>query len=454
MLPTVPKHPPLEVVKKGQFWLVEEYRQGKPTGTAYSTQSDQIAAVRAAKSKMDSDRHPCVLQWGTPESVQNLYWNPLFECLEVEYDPLAEIWAISPEETPCVISFSQSMEAAFEQAKRVQRDYNFKRLRAYNRDGTSAGTRKHRFLRYEITKPGVQFDPEKTKTPVEPQDTENSETASGPDLSYTKPTSLTQLDISIPDITKVELVDTSEILLRYRTPWGDGTQADILLISRKYAATGTVQKVFTTAVDNWRDVEHSGHVSTVYRSGTEPTPWVAYRSDEQTLADVGLELSPETRLDLIEQLMQGAMTMTAQHNYVCGIRPENISLRNRNGEWQATIANWTVEWVTKAAVGVDHITPFVAPEQARGTVTASTCVYQLGAVAYWLLCKQPPVEETAPRQALQNRKIRKPETITDVSDEIEDVLETALQPDPSHRYESVEALRTAFIRNTSAIDLS
>ncbi|SDJ94697.1 Serine/threonine protein kinase [Halovenus aranensis] len=409
-----------------------------------------MEAVRAAKSKMDEENHPCLLHWGTPNSVRNVFWNPLFECLHVKYDELADTWAIVPAKTPCAIAVNQSKKEAYKQAKRIQRDYNFKELCAFTREGTSKETRDHRFLRYDITQSGVRFDRAATKSSDSTNAaTADTDTGTEPSLSYTEPASLTQLDLSIPDITKVELINTSDVVLRYRTPWGDGTHAEVLLISQKHASNGAVQNRFNTAVNAWEQSDQSAYVAPIYDSGSEPTPWVAYRSGKQTLADVGLDLPLDTRFELLDQLLRGAMTVTAEHDQVCGILPANIGLQTQDGGWRALMANWGIKWRTTTAVGQGYTSPFTAPEQLRGTLTATTCVYQLGAVAYWLLCEQPPVDATAPEQALREGDIQSPETISGVSAELDRVVEKAITRAPAQRYQTIEQFRADLIASST-----
>jgi hypothetical protein len=435
----LPQQPPLELVQQGRVWIVAEYRQGRRDGTTFSSHETQIDAVRAAKSKMERDGHPCVVRWESQDSVTNVYWNPLFESLDVSYDELVRAWTVVPAGGTCAIESAQSRADACEIGKRIQREYDFKHLRVYDRSRENHETRDHRFLRHNITDTGVRFDRSALDGDTEPEQTDDSgdESEDGPEIVRTGPATPGRLGVSVPDVTQVEFVDTDGVVNKYETPWGDGTRAQILAVSRKYADHEAVRDSVAARLDVWGLADENEHVATIHESGTDPAPWVAYRSGEYGLDEVGLDLSINDRARVLESIAGACAAIPAEDCY--GIRPVNVRLRDESG-WEVTVANWGIEWAVNTALSQIHATPFTAPEQVAGERTPQTAVYQLAAVAYWLLCERYPVGGDPLAQAIQAGQITPPETISAVPGAVEPVLSRSLSTDPVERHGSVHEL--------------
>lgn len=439
MTVAIPQKPPLEIVKQGRVWLVQECLLGGGEGEIFSTHDTQMEAIRTAKSRMDSDLYPCTLRWESDDNVTNIYWNPLYERIELRYDELIDAFTLVPEAGTCAIEQYEDQEAAYEDAKVIQYEYDFKYLTAYD-DGTEYGEREHWFLRYDITDSGVRLDRSQIEAhPAfgsESDGTEDDEDDADTDLRTEQAATPGTLGVSIPDVTKVEFVDTDGIVHRYGTPWGDGTTAQILVLSQKYASHEDAREAFMRYFSPWkRSVDHPA-VASIYEDGTEPTPWVAYRSGEFSLRDVGHDMSPRERLDVLKDI---TTAVTAIEGPVCGIRPENIRLWTASGDWRVVVANWGITWsVPDAVEGIEHVTSFTAPEQLDGTVTDRTCVYQLGAVAYWLLCESRPLDNEP--DTIRSGAVTSPDPISGISSATGPVLKRALALDPGARHDTPEEL--------------
>jgi len=442
MQPEVPRRQPLEIVEQENLWIVEDYHKGARTGEKHATHDTQLSALRDAKSKMEADRHPCIVRWDSPRTVGGLYWNPLFETLTVRRDDLVSGWSVVPEAGTYAMTVEPTREAAADRAKQLQRRYDFKHLRAYRGQGESYEERDHRFLRHDITRSGVRFNPDavaEVTTPEQPDkpnplNTTPTEEPAGPsDVGMVGTASPSQLRASVPDVTQMEFTDTDGAVHRYSTPWSGGTQAQILTVSRKYATEDGVTNAFDNAFKRWQTHDERPHVATIHESGTGPTSWVAYRVGSHTLAGVGTELPVQTRIDVLSDIADSAKVVGGSSTPLCGLVPKNFHLIEANGDRRATIANWGIEWSVREAVGLDHGGPFLAPEQFEGRLTATTNVYQLGALAYWLLCERRPPESPSPSPS------DVPRPIQGASSRVKPHIAQALAGDPEERPDSVEA---------------
>lgn len=436
----IPAEPPLEIVKQGRLWVIEEYRLGLRDGTVYSSHDTQMEAVRRAKAKMDEDNHPCTVRWESEDSVQNVYWNPLFEALEVRYDEFFDEWTVIPAEGTMALKRAHRRETAFELGKQLQRECNFKYLRVFDRRGEHYEEREHRFLRHNITDSGVRFDREKL-APVSGSDESDDEKAAASDIEVTQPATPSTLGVSVPDVTRVEFVDTDGVIHRYASPWGDGTYAEIIALSQKYGTHEQAREAFQLQLDIWQKSDNGSHVASIYETGMEPTPWVAYRSSKHSLGTLGMDLPLSDRQRLVEDLVAAVETVSIEQSQLCGIRPTNIGLRDSGKRWRLAVANWGIEWETCRAVSIDHVTPFTTPEQLGGELADTTAVYQVAAVAYWLLCESLPVpenlDEETMRRTIMTGDLTPPKTIRAVPPAVEPILETALSTDPDDRYDTV-----------------
>jgi hypothetical protein len=441
MVPEIPSNPPLEIRQEGQVWVVAAYDRGAHDGTTYSTEETGMDALRAAKARMEADRHPCVVRWESPDSVRNLYWNPDFEHLDVRFDTLVDAWTIVPGGGTCAIDVCESRADAQERAKTVQRESDFKHLRVYDRNGTRREERDHRFLRYDVTDSGVRFDRDAVERQERPDvDVGDDEQDAPEQITSVGPATPGRLGVSVPDITQVEFVDTDGVCNQYETPWGDGTRATVVAVSQKHANHEGVREGFEARLEPWLAHDHAEGVATIHESGTDPTPWVAYQSGDYGLDDLGMDLSLNERIGVLGDVVTATATVSTNHD-VCGIEPRNVRLRGEAGDWTVTVANWGIRWAATVAVRQTYATPFTAPEQLAGRVADTTAVYGVGALAYWLFCESTPVDAGDP-QAIRTGNLRPPETLDAVPSAVEPVLERALATDPMERYGSVQALHT------------
>lgn len=441
-LPAANVRPPLEFMLQGEVWLVKPYTPDR-AGETYSTHDSHMDALGAAKRKMEDDNHPCILRWESPDSVRDLYWNLLFEELEVKYDQLLEAWTIVPEEATTAIDAAQSRQDAYDSAKGIQFDYNFKHLRVYDDSDDEIVSRDHRFLRHDITDAGVRFDPSKVNRPsssdapaLEDDEEEETDEEKGP----LHPSNSNLIGASLPDVTDIEVIESGSVFSRYATPWHDGGDAEVLAVSQDHADDSNVREAFKTYLKRWRAFDQHPAISSVHEYGGDPVPWVAFETSDRQLASMGTDLSVKGRLTVIYQIgITINQIMSESEDPVCGLTPANVYITKGGSDKPVTIAELGIEWAIKRVADAFEPTPYTAPEQIDSRLTETTAVYQLGALAYYLLCESPPIaDEADPASTIKAGDIPPADPVDPLDSDIGTVIDRALQPDPDDRHDSVK----------------
>ncbi|WP_424002010.1 hypothetical protein ACOZ4I_00665 [Haloarcula salina] len=443
-VPRPPCRPPLELAEADGEWLVREYRRDRAAAATFAAYDRRIDAMRAGQERMDADRHPCLLRWDAPDIVGDIYWNELFERLAVERSPMLDAWVVAPDGEPVVFHAASDLEGAYEAGKRVLREYDFKRLEVRREDGTTEETVEHRFLRHGIAESGVRFDRERlpaTASESTPTDDDDDET-DPLDIGPATPSST--LMAAIPDLTQLEELDTSGYVHRYRGTWTDGEDARIALLDPDRSGERVAAKRFVTTVEDWRALADEPTVATVYDVGVSPSPWVAYHAGEGSAERLAGDLSLDSRLRLVEDVAAAVDAAAGRDVYATAIRPDSVRIRSRDEPARAALAGWGVERAVRTAFDERPVTPYTAPEQLAGAIATTTAVYQLGAVAYRLLCGREPFRgEGSLRDAIQNEAVRPPSDGTGVPSGVDAVVRRAMATDPERRYASAEAFADA-----------
>lgn len=450
-----PRRPPIEAVEVDGEWVIEEYARGRRTGRTLSRHDDRMAALRAAKERLEEGKYPCLLRWEAPDSVRGLYWNRLYEGLAVRYDELIERWVIVPEAGHFVFAAGDRREPVYERARTVQRRHEFKHLRVYAVDDERVeAERDHRFLRLSIDQPGVTFDPERLAGGSEPDAAERPESGPGsdaePEPGTAGPggagTARDALATAVPDVdvTSVEVEESSGPIQYYRVPWSDEQRARIAMLEPA-AAGGAEAAVdaFTSAASGWASISDHPHVATVFDTGTDPAPWLASRPGDGSLAGRMEGLTTDRRLRILGHVAAALQAAADRDVPRRGIEPRHVRLV---GDGRATVSDWGVSRAVHGALGNVPVTPYTAPEQLEQAASATTGVYQFGALAYRLLVGTPPFDtERNLRQAIRSEAPSVPSVVSDLPAAVDRALLRALATDPDDRYRRVADCYEAII---------
>ncbi|MFC6864875.1 hypothetical protein ACFQGE_15590 [Halomicroarcula sp. GCM10025817] len=430
---------PLELREDDEEWVLCAYREGP--ATPISTHEARIGGVRAGRETMDDDGHPCLLQWGATDRLGNVYWNPLYERLEVRYDDLLEAWAVVPAEGHVLFETAPAKQRACSLGRSVQHAYHFKHLEVYSPDDERQQVVDHRFVEDPPAAPasaGVADDPEQST------DGDAGPTDGSPDDD--SPTPAQVLDAAIADLSAVTDVDTSGPVHRYRATDADDEPVEIATLSPAFTSDRSVMTAFMSAVTDWETIADAAHVTAVRDVGIGPAPWVAYPAGEGTLVDHVADLSMRQRLRVVCDLASALDIATRYDLPRRGIRPETVCLVARGDEMRATLSDWGLQWAVTDAVGEQLVTPYTAPEQLDGETTPTTGTYQLGALAYRLLVDRAPFEADVDlAAAIREGDLTPPGQVNQAASPLDDVLARAMEPEPRDRYTSATAFRDRLV---------
>jgi serine/threonine protein kinase len=209
----------------------------------------------------------------------------------------------------------------------------------------------------------------------------------------------------------------------------------------------------------------SDHVVRVYDIGEEDdTPYFvmtyADAGSLERLTSNGVQVAPARVLDLISQAGEGLRVLHELGVIHRDIKPPNLLLRStRDGGVRVLVADLGVAKAELHASGLTQVvgTPaYMAPEQAGGLgVDKRADIHALAAVTYHLLTGAP-VREGGLAELAHASLPPPPSSIAEVPVAVDQVLLTALDPDPEARFSDVngfvDALRTALSHEPTASD--
>ncbi|SEA39678.1 hypothetical protein SAMN04488065_2936 [Haloplanus vescus] len=463
-----PCHQPLEVIERDNRWIIREYY---PTEDAieeqirtFGTHEDRMDAMRQARTTMERRQYPCLVRWDTHNSVGGLYWNPSFETLIVEYSDLLREWVVVPKDDHFVFQTAGSTSTAFQLGKLVLERFDFKTVEFYTRDGTLETKRDHRFLRNEIAQSGVRFNrgplPESVEHPAPGSETtavdgtdDDGEPSTPEDSSMTAISSIAPV---VPDITRLQTIDTEGILHQYETPW-EGDTAQIWVLDPEFDDHRTALHAFGTAIDDWTDLASHSGVVPIHERDADPSAWVIYDATGTPLSTCREELSMEERLWILTQLADVLQEAQRRSIYRTTLAPSRVIISraestrdrsyidtrlDRSGSARsisARIASPGIERRVRDRLGQRTGSRYMAPEQLQNEAASTTPVYRLGAVTYWLLTGCEPFhDQQAYTNALAAGEITPPQELADLPSGVGDCIQQAMQPDPNDRFRTAK----------------
>ncbi len=240
--------------------------------------------------------------------------------------------------------------------------------------------------------------------------------------------------------------EEGQVLHTYRGALDDGTAVRILTPAPQHGES--VRAAFEEAADAWAAVSDHASVVTVQSRGDSPRPWLAV--DElrgESLAAAQPRLSRTEGLAVLNDVA-GAVREATYYDVVHrDLSPAHIDVRRTQDGVTARVDDWGLRRACYSAAGERPISPYTAPEllDAPDGEGRAADVYGLGAVAYFTLTGQPPIEtDGSLESAIRVGDIPAPSTVDpSLPAAVDDVVLRALSADPEDRYESGFVFRKA-----------
>lgn len=273
---------------------------------------------------------------------------------------------------------------------------------------------------------------------------------------------------SIPDkIPRVSSFSIDYDTLTVEEPLGSGGNAKVskatvstsdgrmTLAVKEPRITGTLHTVqverMLEEAEIWEKLDDHDHIVDVVDYASEPIPWIAMEyMDGGHLGDRAGAMSLPQALWTAFAVTKGVRHAHRRGVAHLDLKPENILFRMVENAWDVPkVADWGLsKHLLEHSKSIEGYTPvYSAPEQlddGYGQADDITDVYQLGAVFYELFTGRPPFEGDRPgaiiRQILTETPTP-PSEITDVPEELDGVLLTALAKEKADRYDDIVYFR-------------
>lgn len=441
--------PPLELYERGGKWVLAEYDATERGGSTISTDDTRIGGLRAGRTRMDGDSYPCLLRWNAGDRVENCYWNPLYERLEVRYDELLGVWTVMPESGYVRFETAVEKPRACTLARSVQHEYHFKHLDVFSPDGERQQVVDHRFVENPPTAP----DRSAADSPsgATATDDTDSPTPAAADVDTDEEPSLHStpervLDAAVSDLHAVTELDTTSPVHRYRATGEDDGPVTIATVAPSFTSDRTVMTAFMSVVTQWEDIADATHVTPVHDIGIGPSPWVAYPTGDGLLSAHVDDLGIRARLRIVCDLASALDTATRYNVPRRGICPTHVRLLSDGDTTRATLSDWGLESEVANALDERRVTPYTAPEQLDGETTPTTGTYQLGALTYRLLLDRVPFDDPADlADSIRTGRLTPPSEVRDLPLAVDEVFARAMDPEPRDRYTSATAFRDRLV---------
>mgnify|MGYP000153303014 CR=1 FL=1 len=255
-------------------------------------------------------------------------------------------------------------------------------------------------------------------------------------------------EAAAPGVESAETVRQSAFLHQYRAELTGHRGTVRILTLAPERDDDAVEQAFRDVAGQWHNASSQPTIVTVHERGREPRPWIATElPTNQPLEAVQAELSlPETRtvLDETAEAIRNAYLYNSAH---LALSPHSVCVDTTDDEPSVQVDEWGLKRACRVAAGETPVSPFTAPELLDDPDggTEQTEVYGLGAVAYYALTGQLPITGGADlANAIQEGDITPPsEHRSEVPDDADRVVLTALSTRPTDRQDSAFAFKTA-----------
>jgi len=257
-------------------------------------------------------------------------------------------------------------------------------------------------------------------------------------------------------------IKKGQIIERYKVVdfIGSGGMGDVYLaedteLNRKVALkfhmgkaniTSEMKKHFIQEAQNAASLNHS-NIVTIYEVGEyQARPFIAMEYIEghslQKLIN-GETLSTQKTIDIIIQICKGLSEAHRGGLIHHDIKPGNIFINNSGQVKILDFGLAQIEGGVKLTGSTSHFgtVSYMSPEQAKGDkIDSRSDIFSTGVILYRLLTGHLPFIANYEAAILYAIVYQDPPPITDLSPELQKIVNTALEKNPQNRYQSIEEM--------------
>lgn len=271
-----------------------------------------------------------------------------------------------------------------------------------------------------------------------------------------EPTPASDLVADCPEIASAAPVDLDAPVHVYEgrlTEQDDEESCLLSALAPELARDDDAVSAFVGAAQRWRALDEDARVATVYDSGAQPRPWIAFDPGTARLAETVDSLDRSYRTDVVLGLTEAVQADDSGVH--TSLSPGAVCLTTgEEDDLHVTLADWGLRSAVAEAAGDRPITPYTAPEQLDAEpLGPATEVYRLGAVTYHVLTGTAPFADVdEPRDAILDGDLAAPTEIErTLLPAVDEILGRAMAVDPEERFETPGEFRG---RLTDAMDPS
>jgi len=256
-----------------------------------------------------------------------------------------------------------------------------------------------------------------------------------------------------PGVYRSDTVRDRDGPIRYHDgEFVDGTGShDVTVATPEPVLDDDAVAAFLQTGRKWASISQNEPIATVFETGEEDDPYVAFDDGDRSLPDALPALSPTEGIGLLADVAE-ALRVARLYSHRHGhLTPAAVHVTDGTERPRAIVSEWGLRRTVEQATGSDDlVTPYSAPEQVTEGVLGETVdVYQLGALACYVFTGRPPVDADGDASLADAIRDGERQVVADddrVPEAVTEVVNRALSTDPDQRQDSVSDVENAFKR--------
>lgn len=214
-------------------------------------------------------------------------------------------------------------------------------------------------------------------------------------------------------------------------------------------ATATEREAIVHGLETWQALASHPAISTVHASGEHPRPWLAVTASGTSL-DEGAPLSVDQAESVVADVAEAVRHAATGSNDPETRGPDPVPVAPADvrvlagEETTAACIDWPLDPSLRSSETDD---PLPSPPEtgAEADTPDRRAVFRLGTLAYYAVTGQAPVAAENAESAIHEQRWPSPSFVNSVPSSFDAVVDRALHPDPTERYDSPYEFKRALL---------